>query len=76
MQHLSEIRVLDVADVTNIPLAYTIEGATQAAGIGRTSIFAAIKTGELQARKFGSKNLIERAELRRWISTLPTIGRP
>ena len=61
----------------NAPLAYTIDGFADASGVGRTSIFAAIKAGELRTitPKIGGKTvrrrLITPEEGRRWLSTFP-----
>ena len=45
------------------------------AGRSHTRIKKAIREKELTARKDGRATLIERAELQRWIASLPTIGR-
>jgi excisionase family DNA binding protein len=63
----------DVATI--VPLAYTPDDAARASGRSRTRIFKAIRDRELTARKDGRATLIERAELARWLSGLPTIGR-
>ena len=57
------------------PIAYSPNGAAVAAGRSRTRIFKAIRDRELIARKDGRATLIEAAELRRWVQSLPTIGR-
>jgi len=57
-----------------VPVSYNPDAAAQATGRSRTRIFKAIKNRELVARKDGRATIIEASELRRWISTLPTIG--
>ncbi len=51
-------------------VAYTVEGAAEAAGVGRTSIFSEIKAGRLKAKKFGKRTLITDEALREWLATL------
>lgn len=56
-------------------LSFTIEQAVKATVIGRTAIFAAIKSGRLIARKNGRRTLIASGDLQQFISNLPTVGR-
>lgn len=52
------------------PMRWTIPPAV--AGVSRTRIFAAIRNGEMIARKAGRQTIIEADELQRWIRSLPT----
>lgn len=56
-------------------ISFTIEQAVKATGVGRTAIFAAIKSGRLVARKNGRRTLIASSDLQQFISNLPTVGR-
>lgn len=58
-----------------LPIAYTPEQAAAATGRSRSRIFKAIKDKELTARKDGKATILEDAELRRWVHSLPPIGR-
>jgi hypothetical protein len=58
------------------PIAYAIEDVPDRTGINRCKIFKAIRDKELRARKIGRSTIIEHNELRRWIASLPTRGRP
>jgi excisionase family DNA binding protein len=56
-------------------LAYTTSESARVTGRSHTRIKLAIRQKELTARKDGRATLIERAELQRWLATMPTIVR-
>lgn len=56
------------------PIAYRINDAVTVTGISRSKLFELIGSGDITARKLGRATLIERAELERYIATLPTNG--
>ncbi len=53
------------------PLAYTIDQIVELVPIGRTSIFAEIKSGRLEARKIGKRTIITAQALRTYLENLP-----
>jgi excisionase family DNA binding protein len=55
--------------------AFRVEEVAKAAGIGRTLVFAEIKSGRLLARKVGRRTLVTEADLRNWLSALPRVER-
>lgn len=55
------------------PKANTIKDVCAASRAGKTTVYAAIRRGDLVARKLGKKTLILEEDLRRWIEQLPTI---
>jgi excisionase family DNA binding protein len=54
------------------PLAVTIPEAVKATGMSRTSIYEALKCGDLVARKAGRRTLISFADLEAYLANLPT----
>ena len=54
-----------------VPLAHTIEAAARISTCGRTLIYAAIKAGDLKARKVGRRTIILDGDLRDWLAALP-----
>jgi len=53
------------------PIAVTIPDAVKASGMSRTSIYEALKRGDLSARKAGRRTLISFADLQAYIASLP-----
>ena len=53
--------------------ALTIREFQQLASLGRTKIYAEIKSGRLIARKAGRKTLILAADARSYLENLPTL---
>jgi excisionase family DNA binding protein len=54
-------------------IALTIREAILAAGVSRSSLYAAIGRGELTARKRGKRTLILATDLRGWLEGLPVM---
>jgi excisionase family DNA binding protein len=56
-----------------LKLALRIDEVCDATGLGRTSIYAAIKNGFLRARKCGRVTIILSSDLERFLQTLPAL---
>lgn len=54
-------------------LVYSVSEACAIAGIRRTSLYKAIRAGQLCAIKIGRRTLIAAADLHRWLDDMPTI---
>jgi len=55
----------------NKPRAHTIKAACRISGLGRTTIYAALKSGALSARKCGRRTLILADDLEAFLQKLP-----
>jgi excisionase family DNA binding protein len=55
-------------------LAYTIKEAANVAAVGRTTLYQAIRRGELRRLKRGARTIILDRDLRRWLEGLPPSG--
>jgi excisionase family DNA binding protein len=55
------------------PMALKINEACSISRCGRTTVYEAIKRGELRALKRGKSTLILADDLRRWLESLPAI---
>jgi excisionase family DNA binding protein len=53
------------------PIAVTIPDAVKASGMSRSSIYEALKRGDLSARKAGRRTLISFADLQNYLAGLP-----
>jgi excisionase family DNA binding protein len=56
------------------PLVFSISEACSAARIGRTSLYQAIRAGELRALKRGRRTIILANDLRRYLESLPAVA--
>jgi excisionase family DNA binding protein len=54
-------------------IALRVNEACAASGCGRTTMYEAIKRGELRAVKRGRSTLILETDLRQWLESLPSV---
>lgn len=52
------------------PIAVAPAEAARLAGIGRTSLYSALSTGELKSFRYGRRRLIRISALETWMATL------
>lgn len=57
-----------------VPLAVSIAEAVRISGVGRTSLYYAIRRGELVIKKRGRRSLVEVSTLKAWLAGLPEAG--
>jgi hypothetical protein len=55
-------------------LILTINEACHESRTGRTALYAAIKSGQLIARKRGSRTMILANDLKQWVESFPKMG--
>ncbi|MBB5373785.1 helix-turn-helix domain-containing protein [Acidocella aromatica] len=53
------------------PVAISVNSAAKALGIGRSSIYALIKGGQLEAIKIGRRTLLTTASIKRLVQAAP-----
>lgn len=56
------------------PIAHTVKDACDLTGLGRSTIYEAIKAGRLKPRKCGNRTLILHEDLKRFIESLPALA--
>ncbi|MFZ2144589.1 MAG: helix-turn-helix domain-containing protein [Xanthobacteraceae bacterium] len=54
-----------------LPRAYRIADVCKATGLGRTSVYEAITSGELVARKWNRRTIVLAADLATFLNNLP-----
>ena len=52
-------------------LAYSVNEAMQAIGVGRTKLYSEINAGKIKTRKLGNKTIIPAKDLSDYIEALP-----
>jgi excisionase family DNA binding protein len=55
--------------MNNEPLAYSIEDACAASGLGKTKIYEAMAAGQLSKVKLGRRTLILRSDLLKYLES-------
>jgi excisionase family DNA binding protein len=56
-------------------LALSVADAVKVTGLGRSTIYSALRQGDLVARKVGRRTVIARGDLLRWLEALPPYDR-
>lgn len=57
-----------------IKTAYRIDELVRTGPLGRTSLYEAIRTGQLRARKFGKRTFVLATDFEVFLNSLPKIG--
>jgi excisionase family DNA binding protein len=56
-----------------VKLSLTIDEARAESGLGRTTLYNAIRDGKLDAKKAGKRTLITGVSLKRFVDSLPPL---
>jgi excisionase family DNA binding protein len=67
---------MDFRTVPQLPgrAAFSVAEVSVQTGLGRDSLYAAIRSGRLVARKLGRRTLITEQDLHRFLASLPKAG--
>jgi hypothetical protein len=57
-----------------VKTAYTINELIEVGPLGRTSIYEAIRSGQLIARKFGNRTFVLAADFEKFLNSLPQLS--
>jgi hypothetical protein len=57
------------------PLVYGRQAAQHIIGVGPTKFYELVKSGDLDARKIGSKTVVTAESIRLFVANLPRAGR-
>lgn len=52
-------------------LSYTVEQVCELTSVGRTTVYAAIRSGNLVARKLGRRTILLRSDVDAWLAACP-----
>jgi excisionase family DNA binding protein len=63
---------MELATDESDPRAFRIREVCKRTGLGRTTIYAAIKDGSLKAKKYRRTTNVMASDLRAWLMTLPS----
>lgn len=66
-------RQIKAGTASELRLALSIREAVEASGVGRDSLYKAIRRGELKARKVGRRTLILMPDLSTYLSSRPEL---
>lgn len=55
-------------------ISYSIPEAVRITSLGRSTIYGAMKTGQLKARKCGKRTVILESDLSTFLKALPALG--
>jgi hypothetical protein len=70
----STARTIDPRAFGLVKAAYTVSATLDLLSIGRTSLYAAVKRGDLHPVKFGRKTLFYAADLAAFLNKLSNVG--
>lgn len=62
-----------MSEIITEKLAYSVEAAAKASHVGRTLIYAELKSGRLRAKKIGRRTIITAEALAEWLNALPSM---
>lgn len=55
------------------PVAYSVSEVLKTVGIGRTTFYALVKSGQIKVRKIGTRSFVLAKDLDAWLGSLPVL---
>ena len=55
------------------PAAYSVPEVLETVGIGRTTFYALVKSGQIKVRKIGTRSFVLAKDLDAWLESLPVL---
>ena len=59
-------------EITDQRAAFSIAETATLTGVGRDQVYAAIREGKLEARKWGRRTIVPAAALQKFLTSLPS----
>jgi excisionase family DNA binding protein len=77
LSFLDDIRgATTMQEITDQRAAFSIAETATLTGVGRDQVYAAIREGKLEARKWGRRTIVPAAALQKFLTALPQLKLP
>lgn len=73
MRAFPDATVVHMSETSSGPVALSVRQAAEVTSLGEKAIRELVNKGEIPARRFGTRILIDRAGLEAWFDSLPPV---